>query len=84
MKRPPGRTRRTDPDPEDIPPGKDAYVHLRLSAEVAAELDKIGSWMRLDPKLRRVKTTIGRTTAIHYAIGHIIDNPPKHVRAAGG
>jgi hypothetical protein len=79
-----GRNRRTDPDIEDIEPGKDAGVHLRLSREEVAELDKIVGWMKLDPKIRRLKANIGREKAIRYAIGHIIDNPPSHVEAARG
>jgi hypothetical protein len=84
MKKTYGRNRRTDPDPEDIPPGKGAGVHLRLSQEEAAELDKIAGWMKLDPKIRRLKANIGREKAIRYAIGHIIDHPPEHVGAARG
>ena len=49
-----------------------------------AEIEKIIGWMKLDPKIRRLKANLGREKAIRYAIGHIIDNPPAHVEASGG
>ncbi len=79
-----GRNRRTDPDPEDLPPGKNPPVSVRFTDEEKADLDKIARWMRRDPKLRRLKRKFGRSAAICYAIGHIIDNPPSHVGAARG
>lgn len=57
---------------------------IRFTPEEEADLAKIARWMKLDPKLRRLKRKFGRTAAVCYAIGHIIDHPPEHVGAQGG
>jgi len=65
-------------------PEQDTPMHIRLNPEELAELDTIVGWMKRDPKLRRLKSNLGRAKAIRYAIGHIIDNPPAHVESGQG
>jgi hypothetical protein len=61
----------------------DKTVYLRVDDELRVELEKIISWMKTDPKVRRLKINkIGRAKALRYAVGHLIEHPPEHVGAA--
>lgn len=69
------------PEPED---DKNQTVHLRLDADLRADLETIAGWMRQDPELRRLRVNIGRQKALRYAVGICLAHPPEHARPPVG
>jgi hypothetical protein len=82
MSKPAKRRKPDDPRQEDRP--DTTTIHLRLTEEEVADLDKIVGWMREDPALRRLRMKLGREKALRYAVGRVIASPPEHVGAQGG
>lgn len=75
-----GKTK-APPAPEETEPDK--MLHLRLNKEMRDDLDIIVGWMEHDQAVSRLRVKLGHTSAIRYAIGHALANPPAHVGAKG-
>lgn len=60
---------------------KDDYLHMRLSPEDAAEIDRVARWMRSQRSIARIAGTKGRPNAVRYAIGQLVAMLPDEDEA---